>query len=103
MQLRDKNGQWGGRKPRVVPRELAQAHARELLNRNDKLMREVILKATAVFTDIIDDDQASDADRMKAAQYLHDRILGKTPDRVELRAELKPWENVVDEIGIITE
>lgn len=103
LQLRNKDGIFQGGIPRVIPRELAQAHGRELLARNDKLMKEVILKATAVFTDVIDSSTASDADKMKAAQYLHDRILGKTPDKVEMRAELKPWEAVVTEIGVITE
>lgn len=103
LQLRDVNGEFRGGKPRVIPRELAQLHARELIARNDKLMKEVILKATSVFTDVIDSTTASDADKMKAAQYLHDRILGKTPDKVEVKAELKPWEGVVEEIGIITE
>lgn len=103
LQLRDVNGEFRGGKPRVVPRELAQLHARELIARNDKLMKEVILKATSVFTDVIDSSTASDADKMKAAQYLHDRILGKTPERVEMKAELKPWESLVEEIGVITE
>ena len=103
LQVRGRDGQFHGTRPRVIPRELIQAHTRELLSRNDKLMKDVILKATSVFTDVIDSPTASDADKMRAAQYLHDRILGKTPDRVELKAELKPWESVVEEIGVITE
>jgi len=103
LQLRDRNGSFSGLKPLIIPRELVQAHTRELLSRNDKLMREVILKATSVFTDIIESTTATDADKMRAAQYLHDRILGKTPDKVEIKAELKPWESVVTEIGVLTE
>ena len=103
LQLRDRNGEFSGMKPAIIPRELVQAHTRELLSRNDKLMREVVMKATAVFVDVIDSSSASDGDKMRAAQYLHDRILGKTPEKVELKAELKPWEGVVSEIGIITE
>lgn len=102
LQLRDGNGQFRGGKPRVIPRELAQLHARELLARNDKVMKEFILKATTVFTDIIESPTATDADKMKAAQYLHDRILGKTPDKVEVKAELKPWELVAGEIVVET-
>lgn len=102
LQCRDKNGTFIGGKPAVIPRDVVQMHARELLARNDKLMKEVILKSTQVFIDIIDDDMASDADRMKAAQYLQDRVMGKTPDKVELKAELKPWEGVVAEIGVFT-
>lgn len=103
LQCRDRNGTFTGGVPRVVPRDLAQMHARELLARNDKLMKDVVLKATAVFTDVIDSPTASDADKMRAAQYLHDRILGKTPDKVEIKAELKPWESVAEDIGVITE
>ena len=103
LQVRGRNGQFSGPRPRVIPRELIQMHTRELFARNEKLMKDVILKATSVFTDVIDSTTASDADKMRAAQYLHDRILGKTPDKVELKAELKPWETLASEIGIITE
>lgn len=98
MQVRDKRGTFIGMPPRIVPRELAQAHARELVMRNDKLIREMVLKATQVFDDVMQDDEADNRDKMAAARYVLERFLGKIPDKVEVTAEIKPWQGLVEGI-----
>lgn len=101
LQLRRSDGTFAGGKPSLVPRELADAHARELLGRNTKLLREVLLKGTEVFIEVMDDSNASAADRMKAAQYLHDRLLGPAKQTIEVRAEIKPWEAAAQNIIMV--
>lgn len=101
MQLRDKNGTFTGGKPALLPRKLAEMQTREILQRNQALLQDAVLKATKVYTDIIDDETASAADKMKAAEYLQNRFLGKTPERVQLTADIKPWEGLVQ--GILTQ
>jgi len=103
MQLRDKRGSFSGAAPRLVPRDIAEAHGRELLARNDRILREVLLPATEVFVAVMLNERAKDADRMKAAEYLHTRFMGKVPDKLEVTAELKPWEGLVAEVVVITE
>ena len=99
LQLKRMDGTWNpGPKPRVVPISIAKTHAQALVQRNDKYTREVLLKTTQTFIDVLDDDMASHADKMKAAQYLQERVIGKVPDKVQMTAEVKPWEGLVEDI-----
>ena len=73
-------------------------HAQELVRRNNSLLKDVLLKATQVHIDIMLNEDADPGLRMKAAQYLQDRLLGKAPDKMEIKAEVKPWEGLVSGI-----
>lgn len=101
MQLRDRNGGFSGKKPRLLPRELADRQTREVLLRNQRMLQEMILKTTQVYVDVVEDPNASTVDKMKAAEYLQNRFLGKVAERVHLSAEVKPWEGLVQ--GILTD
>lgn len=90
-----------GTGPKLVPAELADARTRLLVERVTEQFKGVAFRATQVFIDVMENPEASDADKMKAATYLHQRLLGKVPDRVEITAEIKPWENLVG--GILRE
>lgn len=104
LQLKRQDGTWNtGPKPRVVPHALAKAHAQALVARNDKYTREVLLKSTQTFIDVMEDKNAAPADRMRAAQYLQERVIGKVPDKVQMTAEVKPWEGVVENILVDVE
>jgi hypothetical protein len=39
-------------------------------------------------------------DRLKAAQYIIERVAGKTPERIEV-AQAQPWETLIS--GIVAE
>lgn len=95
LRLRNREGNLASSGPRSLPRSFVQSHARELVSRNETKMKEHVLKATQVYIDIIESDTASPADKMKAAEYLQNRVLGKVPDRVQLTAEVKPWQGLV--------
>lgn len=99
LQVRDRNGSFSGTRPKMMPTELVQLHEAELFRRNNTLLKEVLLKATQVHIDVMNDESADPALRMRAAQYMQDRILGKTADKMEIKAELKPWEGLIE--GII--
>ena len=98
MQVKNKDGRFVGGKPKMVPQEIAQGHAQELVRRNNSLLKDVLLKATQVHIDIMLNEDADPGLRMKAAQYLQDRLLGKAPDKMEIKAEVKPWEGLVSGI-----
>lgn len=88
------------RPPTIVPAAFHQACVRELLQRGQRLYRTHFLTAIEAFTQIAADPEMEPQHRLKAAQYIWERVEGKVPDRVEVAAA-KPWETIID--GIIAE
>ena len=92
--LRDANGQFRGSKQ--VPRKLVPELTRQLKQRYDDKLREHLLDLQKVHIDIALDTNAPPADRLRAAAYAQERLIGKVPDKVEVVAEVKPWEGMID-------
>lgn len=99
-QLKAHDGTFKGRPPKWVPQEFYQACVRELLARGENKWREAFLDAVDVFTEIAKDPRLDAKDRMKAAQYVIERVAGKTPERIEV-ATVAPWEQMIS--GIVAE
>ncbi len=95
-QLKDVNGNFTGSPGSLMPRDLADARTREVMNRVQEQFLSMAEQATKVYFDVLEDPAATHADKMRAAEYLHQRFLGKVPDRMELTAEMKPWEGLVN-------
>lgn len=100
-QLRDKNGTFSGRPPSLVPREMVGEVRRRLVDVYNDRIQQRLLDAQAVFLDIMTDDTVNPADRLRAAAYVTERLIGKVPDKVEITAEVKPWEGMVS--GVLEE
>ncbi len=100
-QLRDKNGGFSGMPPRMIPRDMLGDVKRRLLERYNENIQQRLIELQRVFLDIAQDDTASPADRMKAATYMTERLIGKVPEKIEIQAEIKPWEGMVS--GILEE
>lgn len=49
-----------------------------------KLLEESVLDAVRVLHDIVNDDNAEDKDRLRAAGMIMDRVLGKAPERIDV-------------------
>lgn len=94
-QFRADDGTFRGRPPKLIPREFHDAIVRELLQRGEAMVREAYTDAIKVFKDIAMDADAPTKDRLKAAQYLWERSAGKVPDRIEVKAQMEPWEGDV--------
>lgn len=99
-QLRAHDGTWKGRPPKWIPAEFYKACVRELLARGEQSWRESFLTSIKVFTDIAADPTIDPKDRLKAAQYVVERVAGKIPDKVEV-AVADPWETLIS--GIVAE
>lgn len=99
-QMRAEDGTFRGAPPRWVPAELHQACVRELMARGDQIWKGAYLDAIKVFTDIAKNEAIEPKDRIKAAQYVVERIAGKTPEKVELSV-VDPWEQIIG--GIVAE
>lgn len=99
-QLKDVNGNFSGRPPSFVPRAFHDACVRELLARGKVLYKENYVKAIQSMTEIANSPTAKESDRIKAAQFVIERLEGKVPDRVEISAA-DPWQQIIS--GIVAE
>lgn len=97
--LRDKNGNFTGRPPAWVPAQFHQACIRELMNRGRQLWQENYLDAITAMTEIATGKVkgATAGDRLRAAQFIVERLEGKTPEIVLVGQE-EPWQVLIDDI-----
>lgn len=90
-QRKDKNGKWQGRPPSVVPKAIHDELVKRTLKEGAELMRTALVPACRVLATILEDEDAEDRDKIKAATIIMDRVLGKTPERVEVHQTEEPW------------
>lgn len=98
--LKSISGDFRGRPPKWVPSEFHAACVRELMRRGDEIWRGAYLQAIKAYSDIAQDEDLDPAVRLKASQYIIERLAGKVPDRVEIAAA-DPWETIIG--GIVAE
>jgi hypothetical protein len=96
-QLKDAEGMFRGRPPAIVPRAFHDACVRELMRRGQHLYRENYIEAITAMTAIAKDEDAKDSDRIKAAQFVIERLEGKVPDKLEISAA-DPWQTIISGI-----
>lgn len=95
-QRRNKNGRWGGRPPKVVPAAVHHEITRRKMSEAYRLLQTNLVAATEVLVSLATDPEVESSVRLKASITIMERVLGKTPERVELSAvERKPWEDAV--------
>lgn len=83
-QRRDRNGRFQGRPPKVVPMVVYRELARRQTEAVHKHLRDNILEAAQVLTELIKNPAVDDNARIKAIGMVFDRMLGKAPERVEI-------------------
>lgn len=93
---RAEDGSFRGR-PTVIPTAVHQRIQRELFARAGEKLRTNLLGAVEAMTDIATDKEQDAATRMKAAQWVVERIMGKTPD-VQVNMEEKRYEKLLSEM-----
>jgi hypothetical protein len=103
--FRDKDGNMRGRPPKFVPREFQQACLRELMTRGQELWLGHYVEAIKAMTAIASGDGplgaiATPSERLKAAQFVVERIEGKVPERLVVSQE-QPWKVALD--GIVAD
>jgi len=85
-QLKDKGGRFRGRPPAFVPRGFHDACVAELLRRGKEEWQKAYLAAVKVMGEISEGEiPAKPADRIKAAQFIVERLEGKTPQPLEIK------------------
>lgn len=99
-QLMDKEGTFRGRPPKMVPRQFLNACTKELLKRGATLWKENYVDAINAMTSIAKDGTQKASDRLRAAEFVIERLEGKVPQVVAITSE-DPWQVALD--GVIAE
>lgn len=102
--FRNVNGHMQGRAPKFVPREFQQACLKELMTRGQEMWLTNYHDAIKAMTDIASGRgigvHATPGERIKAAQFVVERMEGKVPERLVVSQD-QPWQTVLD--GIVAE
>lgn len=93
-QLFDSRGGFSGRPPKLVPRAFHDACVRELMKRGKQMYQENYLEAIKAMTVIASDESQKASDRLKAAQFVIERLEGKVPERVEV-SQAPMWQDMI--------
>ena len=72
-----------------------QELVKELVRRMNRFMTMKLPNMLKVMTDIAESDFVEPADRIKAAQWVAERVIGKTPDVIVHAATDKPYESIL--------
>lgn len=92
-ELRGKDGKFH-RGPRMVPRDMYTKMMNELFKRANEQMKTNLVDAVKVLTAIATDPDADPKDALKAAQWIIERVMGKTPDNVIVKQDA-PWQSLL--------
>lgn len=95
--LKDRNGKFTGRPPKMLPRQLLDAMRSEHYKRVNAVLEESLSAVVKVMRGIALDRRADPAVRLKAAIYVYERFMGKVPDRVEV-AKGSKVDSIVEKI-----
>jgi hypothetical protein len=90
-QRRSKNGNFVGRPPKVIAQAVYIERHRRTMKKATELLRQNTLKAVRVLVTVATDETAPRAVRVQAAQLIIERVLGKTPATIEIKADPAPW------------
>ena len=93
-QLRGANGKFSGTGPQVVPRAMHQKMTTELFKRADDAMKTSLVDAAETLTQIMKSPETEVKDKLKAATWLIERVMGKTPDTL-IVGQQQPWEQLL--------
>jgi hypothetical protein len=106
-QRKASNGKFVGRPPKVVPQEVHAERVRRTMSKAYALLHESTVDAVALLRTVVLDDFANYSDRIRAAELIMTRVLGKPTERIELATERPdpPWMVAIRHgiVGLVTE
>lgn len=86
--LKASDGTWRGRPPAVIPADMVVAMRREWVTRaHAKLNAALMERGIGTMVDLAGNPEIDPAVRLRAAQAIIERTLGKVPDKIEIAAE----------------
>jgi hypothetical protein len=100
-QRRSKNGSFVGRPPKVIPQAVHEEWVRRTMRKAYTLLKESTYDAAKLLRQIVNDEEAPYGFRLRAAELIFERVLGKATEKVELSiSDEPPWVRALQ--GAIT-
>lgn len=96
--VRGPAGGFDGKPYSVVPRQFFEALKAEQMRLWQQKFDEAVEPAMQALLGLVNGQKVSHDAKYKAAVFLIERAAGKTPDKVEVKAELKKWEEGLEGI-----
>lgn len=96
--FRNENGTFKGGRPKDVPRRFFEELRAESIRRWNASLEEELEPMKAVLKEIALNPKASADARHKSAIYLIERVVGKVPEKSEIKVDMAPWEIALDGI-----
>jgi hypothetical protein len=90
------------KKTEMVPRDLYDEMVAEHLSRTQEKFRQQLDTALETMVSVMSDETVEPKDRMEAAKYLMERVIGKPIERVAVSASKEPWEEIALTVGRTT-
>jgi hypothetical protein len=81
---RSKNGKFSGRAPRIVPAALHHELTRRRFQRSYALMADSLVDAAMMLRAVVNDEEASYAYRIRAAEVMFERVVGRPREHISL-------------------
>lgn len=101
MDLRNKNGVFGGKKKSYIPSHLAQAMHRESIRRAQEKFRTAAPEAVEALLEIGKNPDVKESDRVRALIFVIERALGKTPDVIRVEGTSEFDKMSAEAVGIV--
>lgn len=101
-QLADRNGHFSGRPPAVVPRTFHTACVREIQRRLNQRFAAAADEAVDTLVDVMRNGEGEQfsqferggTQRLAAAKYIIERVIGKVPDKLEVTENVTVWQGM---------
>lgn len=86
--LKASDGTFRGRPPAVIPGEMVQAMRREWMSRAEAKLRDALMEhGLGTLVELASNEDIDSSVRLRAAQTIIERTMGKVPDKVVLASE----------------
>lgn len=83
---------------RLIGQKFQQQMVQELIRRMNSFMQMKLPNMIKAMTDIAESDFAEPADRIKAAQWVAERVIGKVPEMLAVSISDKPIDQIVGQL-----
>jgi len=109
--LMDRNGNFSGQYPAIMPSGLQSAMIRELQKRMNDRFRNHAFDAIDKIVEVMETGEGEQVSQFqkrgtgqfKAAQYIVERIIGKIPNEMNINQNTTVWEGVQESQGLFVD
>lgn len=100
-QLRGSNGRFNGKQPTWIPKQFVQAMQRQIISRAAERWHSNLLQAQEQLIALGMDPRVDAGVRFRALTYVIERSMGKIPDKIEMSATIKPYEELLQGVTVV--